>query len=465
MRIALYICTPASWEYEGLRMFRILATVATSSAIVVALALPATASAAQVTSVDGFASSVTTVAYQQPVTFTGTLVEGTAKTPVPSEPVQIEIQPPGEGQFVVVATGTTGTDGQFTISTTLPSGGYVRAAFTGDTGLLPSYSSPGFGQLLNAVNLPSRLVLNPIPKSVSAGTMVEFSGSMQVQVDGTWEPFQGAPLTLTMEPFSSTQPNFTYTTTSGADGGFSLTEPVTETSDWSIDTSLRGDYWEDWFPHYARGDYNWMEAVSKTRFVGFRLPAEDEAHNAWFKRMSASGTVERWNGSSWVALIYGQVKFYYRPKGSQRWHLDYSAQTNLVGQFSGVVGVHLGTAKWQAQVQPAADTLTSTSKTVTSTITDRTHFASVNIQRGSSGSSITGQVSDLFRGVSFSSLRGLRLRLYYRPTGSKTWHAYRRATVGRAGFFGFFVAKSYGFRFKVVLPTQTPFNSCTSRIL
>jgi hypothetical protein len=76
-------------------MFRILATVATSSAIVVALAMLATASAAQPTSIDEFASSVTTVAYQQPVTFTGTLVEGTAKTPVPSEPVQIEIQPPG----------------------------------------------------------------------------------------------------------------------------------------------------------------------------------------------------------------------------------------------------------------------------------------------------------------------------------------------------------------------------------
>ena len=187
---------------------------------------------------------------------------------------------------MVVATGTTGTDGQFTITTTLPSGGYVRAAFTGDTGLLPSYSSPGFGLLLNAVNLPSRLVLNPIPKSVSAGTMVEFTG-----------------------------------------------------------------------------------------------------------------------------------------------------------------------------------TLSTTSKTVASIITDRTHFASVNIQRSSSGSSISGQVSDLFRGVSFSSLRGLKLRLYYRPTGSKAWHAYRRATVGRAGFFGFSVAESYGFRFKVVLPKQSPFESSASRIL
>ncbi|MDX6390699.1 MAG: hypothetical protein QOJ73_1762, partial [Streptosporangiaceae bacterium] len=199
-------------------MLRTLATVLASSAALAAFALPAVATSAQFTLIEGFASSVDTVAYQQPVTFTGELAEGSAKTPVPDEPVQIEIQPPGQSGFVTVATGTTGSAGQFSVTTTLPSGGSVRAAFAGDTDLAPSVSNPAFGSILRATHVPSRLVLDPVPSSVPAGTPVTFSGTMQVEVNGTWQPFQGAPLTLTMEPYTSTQPNATYPATTGPDG-------------------------------------------------------------------------------------------------------------------------------------------------------------------------------------------------------------------------------------------------------
>ena len=428
---------------------------------------PAVASSAQFTLIEGFASSVDTVAYQQRVTFTGELAEGSAKTPVPDEPVQIEFQPPGQGGFVPVATGTTGSAGQFSVTTTLPSGGYVRAAFAGDSDLAPSVSNPAFGSLLTATHVPSRLVLDPVSSSVPAGTPVTFSGTMQVEVNGTWQPFQGAPLTFTMEPYTSTQPDNTYPATTGPGGRFSLTEPLSETSDWSVNTSLNGSYWEDWFPDYASANYNWIDGVSKTRITGFSLPAKDEAHQAQRNGMYATGTVDRWNGSSWVGLAYGEVHFYYRPKGSSTWHKDNNAQADAYGHFRNVVGVHLGTANWQVRVGQSSDTLSSTStNTVTSTITDRTHFASASIHRNSSGSSISGQVTDWYNGqVTFSSLRGLRLRLYYRLTTSKTWHAYKTTTVGSNGLFHFSEAKSHGYYFKVVLPAQGAFQSCTSRTL
>ena len=408
-----------------------------------------------------------TVAYQQPVTFTGELVEGSARTPVPDEPVQVEFKAPSQGEFVTVATGTTGSGGQFAVTTTLPGGGFVRAVFAGATGLAPALSSPAWGILLGAAHLPSRLVLDPVPSSVPAGTPVSFSGMAQVQVNGTWQPFPGVPLTLRMEPYTSTQPDVTYATASGPDGRFTLTEPVSETSDWSVDTSLNGTYWESWFPDYATASYNWIDGVSKTLVTGFSLPAKDEAHAAYHNGMYATGVVERWNGNSWVGLAYGWVQFYYRPKGSTTWHKDYGAQTDAYGRFDNIVGVHLGTADWQVRVRPSPDTLTSTStNTVTNTITDRTHFASAYISRSSSGSSIHGQVTDWYNGqVSFSSLRGLKLRLYYRPENSMTWHAYKTATVGSNGFFYFFAAKSYGYVFKVVLPAQGPFLSCASRTL
>jgi hypothetical protein len=446
-------------------MFRTLAVVVASSAVLLASTAPAGASSTQPTVIENLASSVSTVAYQQPVTFTGELVEGIARTPVSNEPVQIELLPPSGGAFAPVASGTTGSDGQFTVTTTLPSGGYVRAAFAGDTGLAPGFS-PGPIHL-DATQLPSKLVLDPIPSSLSAGTPVTFSGVIQVQVDGTWQPFAGAPLTLTMEPYTSSQPNVTYPTTSGPDGRFSLTETVSETSEWIVDTSANGYYFGDWFPDYARAYYGWIEGVSMTEVTGFSLPAKEEGHRAVKQGLYATGTVERWNGNSWVGLAYGSLQFYYRPKGSKSWHKDFVGYADAYGDFRSLVGVHLGTADWQVRVVPSVDTITSTStNTVTSTITDRPHFASAEIQRSSSGSSIGGQVTDWRNGQpSFSSLRGLKLRLYYRSKGSKTWHFYKSTKVGDGGFFGFSVARGYGYLFKVVLPGQGVFLSCTSRTL
>jgi hypothetical protein len=439
-------------------VFRTLAVVVASSAVLLASSVPAGASGTQSTQIENFASSVTTAAYQQPLTFTGELVEGSAMTPVPNEPVQIEVQTPGQ-QFV--ASGTTGSGGQFIITTTVPGGGYVIAVFRGDTGLLPSHSD----LLLGAAQIPSRLVLDPVPASVSAGTMVDFSGTLQVQVDGTWQPFPGAPLILTMEPYTSSQPDVRYATTSGPDGRFSLTETISETSDWIVDTSLNGSWYSSWFDDYARAYYGWIDGVSKTQITSLSLPAKDEAHHALQKGLYATGTVDRWNGSSWVGLAYGSLQFYYRPKGSKNWHRDSFGQADANGDFRSLVGVHLGTADWQVRVVPSADTLTSIStNTATSTITDRTHFTLAEIQRSSSGSSISGQVTDWRNGqASFSNLRGLKIRLYYRADGSKAWHAYKTTKVRNGGFFGFSVARSYGYHFKVVLPAQGPYLSCTSR--
>jgi hypothetical protein len=448
-------------------MSRILATVVASSGVLITFALPAVASSAQSTTIDGFASSVSTVAYQQPVVFTGELVESLTKNPVPNEPIQIQIQPPGGTMSVPVAAGTTEADGHFTITTTLPSGGSVSAVFAGDTELAPSHSSPAWGISLRAEHLPSRLMVDPVPASVPAGKPVTFSGTMQVQVNGTWQPFQDAPLTLTMEPDTSSQPNLRYPTTSGAAGRFSLTEPVSQTSAWSVDTTLNGTYFEGWFPTYSSASYSWIDGVSTTRVADFALPARDEAHHAYYSGMYATGTIERWNGGSWVGLPFGWADFYYRPKGSTTWHKDNSAQTDAYGHFRNIVGVHLGTADWQARVRASADTVASTStNTVTNTITDSTHFASATIHRGSSGSSITGQVTDWTGGqISFSSLNGLKINLYYRSKSSTTWHAYRTTTTGRNGAFHFSVTKNHGYNFKVVLPAQGPYQTSTSRTL
>ena len=57
-----------------------------------------------------------------------------------------------------------------------------------------------------------------------------------------------------------------------------------------------------------------------------------------------------------------------------------------------------------------------------------------------------GQVSDLYKHISFSTLNGRKLRLYYRADGSKTWHLSQHARVANDGYFTFSTAKSYGYR-------------------
>lgn len=449
-------------------MFRIMATVVASSAVLLAPSHPATAPADQNTAIVGFASSVSGVSYQQPVTFTGQLVEGFPQTPVPDEPVQIEIWPAGTNGYVPVATATTGSDGHFTVTTSLPSGGQVQAFFAGDTGLRPGQSAIF---LLGVNHLRSRLVLDRVPGSVKAGTRVTFSGTLQVRVNGTWQPFQGSMLlTLTMEPYTSSLPTVQYVTPNGPQGHLRLTEIVSVTGLWAVDTSQTGLYSNDWFPDWTTASYGLINGVSRTRFSAFSLPAKAEAHHAEAKGLNATGTVERWNGSSWVRFGLGSVQVYYRPKGSATWHKLYGpVEAGVTGKFEVNVGAHLGTTDWQVRVVKAADTLPSTSATLTSTVTDATHFASSSIERTSSGTYIFGQVSDLRDGQSFSSLRGLKVRLYYRADGTKTWHAYKTGKVrtqgGITGLILFIVTKNHGYHFKIVLPAQGPFLSCTSRVL
>ncbi|MCO5995861.1 hypothetical protein [Actinoallomurus rhizosphaericola] len=96
----------------------------------------------------------------------------------------------------------------------------------------------------------------------------------------------------------------------------------------------------------------------------------------------------------------------------------------------------------------------------------QTHFASASIHRTSSKSTVEGRVTDWHSGqVSFSTLHGLKVRLYYRAHGSKTWHYYRTATLGKNGSFTVSAAKGKKYYFKVVFPAQGVYQTSTSRTL
>jgi hypothetical protein len=149
---------------------------------------------------------------------------------------------------------------------------------------------------------------------------------------------------------------------------------------------------------------------------------------------------------------------YYRLKGTGTWHQDQVASALPGGHVKAALGIHLGKAGWQARVMPDADTLTSRSNVLTSTMGDRTHFQSVFIQRSDSGSRIQGQITDVANDRTFAPMRGLKVRLYYRAAGTRTWHFYTvTRTITTGGRFRFRVLKGNGFAFQVRFPAQGPF--------
>lgn len=432
-----------------------------SAVAVLVPGLAASAATTQQTAIKGFVASASRVNYQQVVTFTGTLVAGPAGTPVPDEPIALQLEPNPRLPFAALASGRTGADGTFSIATTLPEAGYVRARFAGDAGLSPSAAAVYSA----VVQLPSRILVDPIPASVPAGTAVTFSGTLQVQIDGAWRPFAGGSLSLGKWPSWSG-----YDTTSDADGRFSVTAPVSEDSSWQVTIGVGGLYRGTWYPDPTYTDYRPILALSRTRILGFAVPARAEAHHVWSAGLPATGRVERWNGSAWVPLTACQIDLYYRPKGSGTWRQGSIGQCaqggGPAGAFRANLDLHLGTSDWRARITPQADTLTSVSTTATNTLTDRTHVAAIAITRRPKITWIDGRITDWYNGgVTFTSLRGFKVRVYYRAKGSTTWHAGTTATLDSEGFFSVSSPKTSGYSFKVVLPAHGPVLGCSSKAL
>lgn len=83
----------------------VLSAVVLSAVAVLVPGLAASAATTQQTAIKGFVASASRVNYQQVVTFTGTLVAGPAGTPVPDEPIALQLEPNPRLPFAALASG------------------------------------------------------------------------------------------------------------------------------------------------------------------------------------------------------------------------------------------------------------------------------------------------------------------------------------------------------------------------
>ncbi|MEV5572963.1 hypothetical protein AB0L06_23200 [Spirillospora sp. NPDC052269] len=213
-----------------------------------------------------------------------------------------------------------------------------------------------------------------------------------------------------------------------------------------------------------------------TRVVSLNMPRSGEVH--WMSvsgHFPITGMVQQWDGARWTPLRSGHLRFDWRMKGSTVWHDDgQDVFTREDGTIRASTGVIPGT--WSLRVRVLAGpsgTRASTSAAVTTSLKDKVRFWEASAWRTHEGqpTQVTGEMTDYFGGRQFVSLRGRKVRLYYRRKGTKTWHLYKTTTLRAATpvwneRFAFNnLKRGRGYYFRVVFPAQGFFLSATSRTL
>jgi len=400
--------------------------------------------------ITGFAATPATITYgHTTVTVSGKLVEyGRQTTGVPGEQVQIEF-----GTSTAIST-STGADGSFSATVSLPKGGNMFAEFNGDTAY--GYTRTGTVAIY-ASAAETRVTLNGLPASVLAGTELTFTGKAEVKVAGSWEPLPGARVELdqvTSSPLEVTSG------TTGSGGRFSLPATVTALDQYRVTLDAQAAA-----PHslYGSSQSNvvLIGGSYRTRIAAVSLPDTSEAHQSF----TVTGVAQVWNGAAWSGYAGMPVQYYYRVQGTSTWVYAGAAQTDASGGFTGLASVQPGQLDWQIRVPASGDGnkfLPSASTTYTGWVTDQTCVTGLTVSRRTE---VQAQVQDSCAAgqQSFGEVSGQVAEVYYRPRGSTTWSLLGQARTDANGFVDYTNGDALRGYFKVVFPAQGYYLGSTSQ--
>ena len=408
----------------------------------VALGGQASASAIPVI-ITGFAATPATITYgHATVTVSGKLVQyGSRTTGVPHEQVQVEF-----GTSTAIST-STGADGTFSATVSLPKGGSVFAEFNGDTAY--GYTRTGTVSI-GATAARTRVTLTGLPAPLPAGTEFIFTGKAEVKVAGGWEPLASARVELDRVTSSPVE---VASGTTGSDGQFGLPATVTGGQyrvilDAQADTpfSLYGS---------SQSSLNLSGGFYRTRIAAVSLPATPEAHQSF----TVTGVAQVWNGAIWTGYAGMPVQYYYQVQGTSTWVYAGAAQTDASGGFSGLASVQPGQLSWQIRVPASGGGnkfLPSASSTYAALVTDQTCITGLTVSRGRTGTEVQAQVRDSCATGqrSFGEVSGQVAEVYYHPRGSTAWSLLGQVQTDANGFVDYVNGGALRGYYKVVFPAQ-----------
>jgi hypothetical protein len=379
---------------------------------------------------------------------------------LPDESVLIEYAAPGASLAnpETLDTVTTDASGDFTATESLPAGGTIQV----ETGQNTGYGYNRASASIQTDPAPTAATLDAQPTSrVWAGTNLTFTGKATVQVNGVAQPLADAPVELYVDGGETMG-----SATTGADGTFTV--PVKAASvggQWTaVVTPPSGALYGQ-----STSNADTVNMQYNTRVVNVAYPATAEAHTP----QKLTGTVQEYNGTSWVPADGLMVGVYYRTSSTGAWKSLGDAQGNPDGTFSTVTQMAPGEKQVQVRALQWADGdvyLASSGPVKTIKVYDHTIFQSANqfVSHFNGRTLLGADIVDWWGSGntdhSWATVTGTA-KVYYRPNTSAAWKYLGSAKLGQGGSFDYtYYGTLHGY-FYIQYPAQGYFLASKSATL
>lgn len=438
------------------------------AAMLVALAtFDGTASAATLepTGLRFSAPSLTITYGDRLVTIKGTLQ--TSGQGVADEPINLTEYQQG-GTRTDLGTVTTDSNGTFSLTTTLPGLGSIRARFAGDATYGPSNVST---TVEPSTRLPARISVDPL-NPVTTGSTLRFTGLVEIQTpDGMWIPAPYTEVACTNGTWNG------YWGLTDANGRFSLALP-------QFGTANSGPQWGvatvDDRASFAANAQSALAPVvlnpAQTRITGFTAgPQPASAQNG----LSFTGHADVVIDGQWQGR-FPTMNLYFQPRNSTTWSQvttawfgagpnpgDFHIDALSPYLWNGT-SYYLAEGSWQVRVEPSKNMwvpFSTDSKAIDVHV--QTSVSALYVRRsGTSTRTLAGALilhpgpaleTNLPRAVPRKTVK-----IYYRTKGSSTWHYVTAVTTGSNGAFTYSLThRPHGY-YRVVFTGSGYYNATTS---
>jgi hypothetical protein len=357
-------------------------------------------------------------------TISGHLLVYGSSTPLAGRTIDFQIAGL-DNKRIELGTATTGTDGGYSFTTTVPELGHVYAAFAGDAA---DAKASGF-TYLDPIPSPTRVTLDPLPATITAETWQTVTGTVEIQTpDGTWIPATDAYVIIQGQGGSYGHGR------ADADGHYRTSLWIQAPGPYTARSTA--DPYS--FADDARSSGQPVDLVpTQARLTGFTLtPAHPTAQGtltfqATAEFLTTAGTTTSWSPGG------GPVHLYYRPKGSATWqdlaaHIVYYPGTMLY-----VIPGYRSDGKpasgdYQLQ-EPATPTNQATSSpAITVAVHIQTWLNNTKIKKSGASHYLTGVLD---KQAHSTPVPGQTIKLYYRLRGSSSWHYLRSAKTTANGAY------------------------------
>jgi len=346
------------------------------------------------------------------VTVRGTLetysADVSARQPIAGKTVAVALQT--YWKTTPLTTATTGADGVFSVTVTLPTPGNVLTTFAGDS----EYSGYGTGYRVDPVTLPTRVTLDPLPASATAYTYVTATGTVEMQTSDGWIPAPGATVRVTDARYAETD----------AAGRFSVPVPIISTGPWTAHAVEMNS-----FVSSASSDPQSMAVLpAAVTITGF---------SATYSGMPTS-SVAADQGLAFTATVRAGITtadLYFRPRGTVTW-TKWGTYGVTYGKVtaSGISGWvskgHPREGSWQFRTLATPLLQAAASPVISPEVYVETYFSGLKTVK-------VGKYGYL-RGVLTSEsgrLGGQRVTMFYRYPGRTYEHRYVTVTTKGDGSF------------------------------